>query len=206
MKAFPLFFGFGQVERNAWDFMVNIPSPFAIVIPRHSVFELGLDVLNQLLSATSYQVKRMVGFLLTFEDEKKSPTKVGENTVLRVFPMLNCKSLFYLLNVLLVGGVMAVTIGAFYAHLSVVGISMIKMSQIFPQVPCVFLGPLFMLGLSAFFAFAIIVTAVEIELVQRLVCLALSFTRLLVHTYKCGLSRGKCEKTEDLTFYRSVLH
>ena len=144
----------------------------------------------------------MVGFLLTFENEEKSPTKIGKNTVLRVFPMLNCKSLLYLLNVLFIGGVMAIAVGAFYTGFSVVGVGMIKMSQILPQVLCVFLGPLFMLGLSAFFAFAIIVTAVEIELVQRLVCLALSFTRLLVHTYKCGLSRGKCEKTEDLTFYR----
>ena len=186
--------------------MVNVPSHSPVIIPRHSIFELEFDVLNQLLSATSYQIKCMVGFLMALKDEKESPAQVGENTILGVFPMLNGKSLFYLLNVLLVGGVMAVTIGAFYAHLSVAGISMIKMSQILPQVPCVFLGPLFMFGLSAFFAFAIIVTAVEIELVQRLVCLALSFTCLLVHTYKCGLSRGKCEKTEDLTFYRSVLY
>jgi hypothetical protein len=163
-------------------------------------------MLNQLLSATSYQIKRVVGFLLTFENEEEPSTKVRKNTVLGVFPMLNRKSLFYLLNVLLVGGVVSVTMGTLDTHFSVVGIGMIKMSQILPQVLCVFLGPLFMLGLSAFFAFAIIVTAVEIELVQRLVCLALSFTRLLVHTYKCGLSRGKCEKTEDLTFYRSVLH
>ena len=151
---------------------------------------------NQIFSATSYQVKRVVGFLLTFENEEEPPTKVGKNTVLGIFPMLNRKSLLYLLNVLLIGGIMAIAMGAFDARLSAVGISMIKMPQIFPQMPCVFLGPLFMLGLYAFFTLAIIVTAVEIELVQRLIRLALSFTRLLVHTYKCGLSRGKHEKTE----------
>ena len=206
MKAFPLLFGFRQVERNARDFVVNIPSPFAIVIPRHSIFELGLDMLNQLLSATSYQIERVVGFLLTFENKEKSSTKVGKNAVFGIFSMLNSKSLFYLFNVLLVSGVVAVAMGTLDARFPVVGVGMIKMFHILPQVPCVFLGPLLMLGLSAFLAFAIIVTAVEIELAQRLIRLALSFTRLLVHTYKCGFSRGNHEKTEDLTFYRSVLY
>ena len=205
MKAFPLVFGFGQVERNTRDFMVNIPPPFSIIIPRHSVFELGLDMLNQLLSATSYQIERMVGFLLTFENEEKSPTKVGKNTVLGIFPMLNCKRLFYLFNVLLVGRVMAIAMGALNACFPVVGIGMIKMFHILPQILSVFLGPFFVVGLSAFFTFAVIVAAVEIELAQRFISLALSFTRLLVHTYKCGLSRGKYEKTLGLTFYRSVL-
>jgi hypothetical protein len=108
----------------------------------------------------------MVGFLLTFENKEKSPTKVGKNTVLGIFPMLNRKSLLYLLNVLLVGGVMAIAMGALNACFPVVGIGMIKMFYILPQILSIFFGPLLMLGLSTFLTLSIIVTAVEIELVQ----------------------------------------
>jgi hypothetical protein len=37
-----LLFGFGQIKRAAWTLMVNVP--VAIVVPRHAVCELRLDV------------------------------------------------------------------------------------------------------------------------------------------------------------------
>jgi hypothetical protein len=119
MKTLSLLRWFSQIKCFTWDYMVNIPSPFSIVVPRHSNLKFGLDIADQLFPAASNQSKCMVGFLLAVKNKQHSPSKVGQDADFGIFSVLNGKSLLYSFNVLFIGWVVAITTGTSDARFSV---------------------------------------------------------------------------------------
>lgn len=147
--------------------MIKIPSPFTIIVPRHSIYKLGLNMFDQFLSATSKKAKCMVRFLMSFENKQNPAPQVGKNPILGVRSVFDGERLFHLFDVLSVLRIVTIPVRAFYTVLAIFLVGAIQSLSVLSQMFDILIRPFSMAFRFTRLTLSFVVTATKVEVRQR---------------------------------------